>query len=154
MKSATPAAQLEGFMKKFTPEIQRLAKDVLRTMRKLVPGATELVYDNYNALVIGFGPSEHASEAMLSIALYPRWINLFFLQGARLADPRGVLKGSGKIVRNIVVKDVSELDDPYVRKLIAAALKQGSPPIDKAARRRLVVRAVSPKQRARRPEER
>ena len=146
----TPAAQLREFLKKYDPEIQRLAKRVLRKMRALVPGATELVYDNYNALVIGFGPSERASEAMLSIALYPRWIDLIFLRGAKLADPRGVLNGSGKIVRSIVVKDADDLDDPYVRKLIAAAIRQGSPMIDASARRRLVVRAVSEKQRSRR----
>src|ERR1039458_9537409 len=65
-----------------------------------LPGAVQLVYDNYNALVIGFGPSERASEASFSIVLYPRWVTLFFLQGAGLPDPRRLLKGSGKVVRD------------------------------------------------------
>ena len=30
-------------------------------MRAIVPGAIELVYDNYNALVIGFGPTKRAA---------------------------------------------------------------------------------------------
>ena len=67
----------------------RVAKAAVARMRKYVPDAVELVYDNYNALVVGFGPTERASEAVLSIALYPRWVTLFFLQGARLSDPRG-----------------------------------------------------------------
>ena len=29
-------------------------------MRKLVPGATELVYDNWNGLVVGFAPTARA----------------------------------------------------------------------------------------------
>jgi hypothetical protein len=84
----TPAARrLAAFMARYTPEIQIIAEEALPRMRRLLPGAVEMVYDNYNALVIGFGPSERASEAIVSIALYPRWVNLFFLHGARLPDP-------------------------------------------------------------------
>jgi len=38
-----------------------------------------MVYDNYNALVIAFSPNERPSDAIFSIALYPHWVNLFFL---------------------------------------------------------------------------
>ena len=47
-------------------------------LRAAAPGAIELVYDNYNALGIGFAATEKASDVIFSIALYPRWINLFF----------------------------------------------------------------------------
>jgi len=50
-------------------------------MRARLPGAVELVYDNHNALAIGFGPTERASDAVFSIALFPRWVSLFFLRG-------------------------------------------------------------------------
>jgi hypothetical protein len=109
------------------------------------------VYDNYNALVVGFGPSERASEAIVSIALYPRWVTLFFLHGAGLADPKGLLKGSGHRVRHVVLSDVTVLDRPPVRALIRQALAAGPRPIDPRARRRMVIRAVSAKQRPRRP---
>ena len=33
--------------------------------------ALELVYDNYNALAIGYAPTERTSEAIFSIALFP-----------------------------------------------------------------------------------
>jgi hypothetical protein len=39
----------------------------LAKMRARLPGAVELVYDNYNALAIGFGPTERTSEAVFSI---------------------------------------------------------------------------------------
>ena len=81
-----------------------LAKAVLKKMRARLPGAVELVYDNYNALVIGFGPNERASDAVFSIALYPKWINLFFLYGAMLEDPKEILRGSGKQVRRLLLK--------------------------------------------------
>jgi hypothetical protein len=92
-KSAT--AQLATFIAKFTPEVAASTKEALARMRKRWPGAIELVYDNYNALAIGFAPTERASDAVFSIAVYPRWVTLCFLQnGPQLPDPKGLLKGS------------------------------------------------------------
>ena len=39
-------------------------------LRKLLPGAIEMVYDNYNALVIGFSPTERPSDAVLSLVIF------------------------------------------------------------------------------------
>ena len=64
-------------------------------MRALLPCAVETVYDNYNALVFGYGPSEKASECVFPIAAYPKWVTLFFLHGATLPDPDHVLDGEG-----------------------------------------------------------
>ena len=51
--AATPAAQLAGFMAKYTPAMAREGRAALRRMRRLVPGAVQLVYDNWNGLVVG-----------------------------------------------------------------------------------------------------
>ncbi|HVQ32267.1 MAG TPA: hypothetical protein VMV21_21900, partial [Vicinamibacteria bacterium] len=93
MPPASPSAQLAAFLAKFTPEVAALARKAIAALRKRLPGARVLVYDNYNALAVGFGPNERASEAILSIAVYPRWVSLFFLRGKGLADPRKVLRG-------------------------------------------------------------
>ncbi len=137
-------------MAKYDPEIQRLAKKALAKIRALVPGAVELVYDNYNALVIGFGPTERASEAIISLALYPRWVNLFFLQGVKLSDPHKLLKGSGKQVRSIMLRDAADLDREEVRALVARAIERSAKPIQ-TSRRRTIVKSISAKQRPRRP---
>ena len=144
-------AQLEKFLAKFTPEIAGLATAVLAKMRKRLPGAVEMVYDNYNALVIGFCPGERPSDAIFSIALYPRWINLFFVQGKGLRDPENLLKGSGNQVRSIVLESAGTLDDPAVEELIAQALERARVPFDFSQKRKLMIRAVAAKQRPRRP---
>ena len=147
----SPEAQLETFLKKYNPAIADQARAILTRMRARLPGAIQLVYDNYNALVIGFGPSERASEAIFSIALYPRWVTLFFLQGAGLPDPQKLLKGSGKIVRHVVLKSPEDLDLPPVRALMTAALRRADAGIDPNAPGELVIRSISAKQRPRRP---
>jgi hypothetical protein len=147
----SPEAQLEGFLAKYTPEIAGLAKAALVKMRKRLPGAVEMVYDNYNALVIGFCPGERPSEAIFSIALYPRWVNLFFLQGRGLRDPGKRLKGSGNRVRRIVLDSAGTLDDPVVVALMEEAMEGAIVRIDPRGKRRLLIRAIAPKQRSRHP---
>jgi hypothetical protein len=152
MKPKSPAAQLAGFLAKFTPDMARLGKTVLARLRQLLPPAIEMVYDNYNFLVVGFGPTERPSEAVFSIAMYARGVGLCFLDGARLPDPHGLLLGGGKQVRHIKVPTAATLDDPRVRELIAVALKTAPVKFDGTIRRRrLVIKSISAKQRPRRP---
>ena len=93
--AASPTAQLDAFLDKFTPDIAAQARVALRRMRARLPGAQELVYDNYNALAIGFSPTDRTSEALFSIAVFPRWVSLFFLQnGTCLRDPDCYLEGT------------------------------------------------------------
>jgi len=144
--------QLDTFLDKFTPEVAAHARAALRKMRARLPGATELVYDNYNALAIGFSPTERTSEAIFSIALYPRWVSLFFLQnGTRLHDPEAYLEGSGNQVRHIKLKSPGMIDDPAVQELIAQALELSGKKIDASQPRRLIIKSISAKQRPRRP---
>ena len=119
-------------------------------MRRRYPTAVRIVYDNYNALVVGFGPSERASEAMFSIAVYPRWVNLFFLRGANLPDPEKLLLGSGNIVRRIMLRTVDDLNVPGVITLMHEAVARAERPFAVEGKGRLVIRAISAKQRARR----
>jgi hypothetical protein len=146
-----PNKQLAAFLCKYTPDIVALARSTQRKVRAHLPGAVEMVYDNYNALVIGFGPTERASEAILSIVLYPRWVSLAFLWGARLADPEGVLNGSGSQVRHLRLQKAADIDRPAIAALIAQAAAQAPKPFDTARRGRLVIKSISAKQRPRRP---
>lgn len=121
-------------------------------MRRLVPGATELVYDNWNGLVVGFGPSARASEAVVSILMAPTHVTLCFIQdGPSLPDPEGLLKGSGNVVRHVRLTSARDLDKPAVRALVKAAVARSDAPFAKGKRRELAIKSISPKQRPRRP---
>jgi hypothetical protein len=87
-----PEAQLDRFLDAYTPEVAGIARKALMKLRRRLPFATEMVYDNYNALACGFGPSERVSDVVFSIAVYPKHVNFFFLQGAKLPDPDGLLQ--------------------------------------------------------------
>ena len=48
-----------------------MARGALTRLRKLMPGAVQLVYDNAYVLAIGFSATDRASEAVLSVAKLP-----------------------------------------------------------------------------------
>jgi hypothetical protein len=110
-----------------------------------------MVYDNYNALAVGFAPAERVSDAILSVAFYPRWVSVFFLQGVGLPDPAGVLRGTGSVVRHVVLDSIEALDQPEIAALIAAALASARVTLTPDAVGRLIIKSVSAKQRPRRP---
>ena len=147
----TADKQLASFIGKYSPGVAAVAKAALVTMRKRLPGAVELVWDNYNALAIAFGASEKLADVIFSIALYPRWVSLFFKHGATLADPEKLLKGRGNAMRHIVLEGAATLDRFVVRKLMDQAQDSASNPIDPKGKRRIVIKAISAKQRPRRP---
>ena len=99
----------------------------------------------------GFAAGERVKDVVLSLAVYPRWVSLFFMQGRWLADPDGLLKGEGNMVRHIPAITEASFDDPRIEALIEAALDQAQLPIDPSAEPLLVIKSISVKQRPRRP---
>ncbi len=73
------------------------------------------------------------------------------MKGAGLPDPDRVLRGSGKVVRHVVLGNARDLDKPAIRALIEAALARSPKAIDPKARGRMVIKSVSARQRPRRP---
>jgi hypothetical protein len=141
-------AQVESFIDKFSDEVAAQIRAARAEMRRRLPGAYELVYDNYNALAIGYGGSEKLDDVVFSIACFPRWVRLFFFHGAELDDPDGRLEGEGAQVRSLKLPNLAVLDDPPVRALMDQALARR--PIDPAGEGRTIVKSISPNQRRRR----
>jgi hypothetical protein len=144
-----PELQLQSMIDHYSHDIALQARKALEILQRRLPGATRMVYDNYNALVVGFGPNARASEAIFSVALYPRWVTLFFLQGAHLPDTAHILKGEGKVVRHIVLASIDLLDDPNVIALMNAALAE-HPEMTTGTESPLIIKSISAKQRPRR----
>lgn len=147
--TAATAIQVDAFIERFAPEIAERVRAARTVLRSRLPGATELVYDNYNGLVIGYGPGEKTSEAVFSLAIYPRNVLLYFLPGVGLPDPEGLLLGEGKLGRYVCLKDAALLDTPAVVALIGTALDRTKRPLPPMGGR-TIVKSISARQRPRR----
>ena len=148
MKTDSPQKRLAGFIGKFEPRMQTLIRAARRALRKRLPAANELVWDNYNFFVIGYSPTERPSDTVVSIAAASNGVGLSFYRGASLPDPHGILQGSGNQNRYVRLPSARTLEDPRVRALIASAVAQSRIPFE-AKEGTLIIRSVSAKQRPR-----
>ncbi|MEP7000411.1 MAG: hypothetical protein ABI969_08015 [bacterium] len=64
----SPAQQLAAFIAKFDPDVANVIRNCRSALRKIMPTANELVYDNYNFFVIGYCPSERPTDCIVSLA--------------------------------------------------------------------------------------
>jgi len=156
MKKAAPAprknaeTELAGFIDKFTPEMAKAIRAVRAALRKRLPTANELVYDNYNFFVIGYSPTLRPSDCFTQLVADAHGVRLAFYWGSKLPDPAGILLGGGNQNRFIRLESARDLSKPAVEALIRAAAAQGKAPLPKTGRGTLVIRSVSAKQRPRR----
>jgi hypothetical protein len=148
--SADAEEQLKSFIDKFDPKHQALIRALRKTLRKRLPTANELVYDNYNFFVIGFSPTERPSDTIVSIAAAANGVGLAFYRGATLPDPHKFLLGSGAQNRFVRLESAARLADPQVKALIDAAVAQSKTPLPAQGRGKLIIRSVSAVQRPRR----
>jgi hypothetical protein len=152
MTGASPARQLAGFIAKYSPAMAKDMRAALaRLGRQLPSSAVRLVYDNWNGLVVGFGPNERPSDAIVSIFAAPDHITLCFINdGPSLPDPRKLLKGSGNVVRHVRLASARDLETPAIKALVRAAIAQSDVPFPRGNRSPLIVKSISPRQRSRR----
>jgi len=93
--SVSPAKQVATFIAKFDPPIAKLARASRAALRKRLPTAVELVYDNYQALAMGLSTTERTSDCVATIAVFPKSVIPGFYWGSTLPSPTGLLKGGG-----------------------------------------------------------
>src|SRR5947208_9939474 len=96
------------FLKPFEKEITENVLWLREFVWDLYPQSNELIYDNYNALAIGFSPSDKTGDAFCHIAVYSKHANFGFNRGSEINDPENKLVGSGSQVRHLKVKAKSD----------------------------------------------
>ena len=147
----TAETQLASYFAKYEPAMVKLGKALRAKLRARLPGLFEVVYvyENQNALVIAYSPTENGYEGVCSLGLYPRSVKLFFAQGALLSksDPNKLLQGRAT-VRHVVLGTVADFDRAEIEVLMAAALKLAKVRLNANAKGSVIIRAEAQKQRA------
>jgi hypothetical protein len=149
-KSTELEDQLRGFIEKFEPQYQAIIRAARKKLRKRFPTATELVYDNYNFFVIGFGPNDRPSDCIVTIAAAANGVGICFVRGASLPDSDKVLLGAGKQTRFVRLPSADVLEQPAVQTLLSVAAARAQALLPATGCGKLVIRSVSAKQRPRR----
>jgi hypothetical protein len=93
---------------------------IIRALRKFVereaPQFEESVKWGNGCWVKGKDPVSYVYSA-------PDYVQFGFFRGARLKDPKALLRGEGKFVRHIKLSKPSEIDPPAFRALLKQAAR-------------------------------
>ena len=94
--------------------LRLLAQPWFERMRASGPDVRELLHDGWPTACV-------RDAAFAYVAAFAAHVNVGFFHGADLADPSGLLTGSGKRMRHVKLRWGEPIDEVALRDLIAAA---------------------------------
>ena len=119
-----PAA-LDEFLAPFDDEVVAIVHGLRERVLAVMPNAHEFVWDATNAVSLAYTPTRRWQDGICHIAAYTKHANLGFNEGASLADPSGVLEGTGTRIRHVSFRSSADVTagwvDHYLRAALAAA---------------------------------
>lgn len=122
-----PDPQLIGFLGAYDRHIAEIALALREIILEEAPDASESIYQVYT-VAVWFGFSGKMKDMFCYIATNAGHVNLGFPKGATLPDPNRVLEGDGKTMRHIKFAALRDVERPFVRRYIQAAMGLAAPP--------------------------
>ena len=115
--------ELLKFLKPFDKEINEIVFWLREFIWDHYPDSNELIYDNYNALAVGWSPTDRVGHTFCSIAVgrTSKNIHFGFYWGSEISDPEKKLIGQGNQYRYILVKSIPEFPKIYIKTLLKEA---------------------------------
>lgn len=105
------------------PEITMIGERLRSLIHEMHPDVVEVVWPRQRIIGFGLGPKK-GSEHYAYISLHDGHANLGFNFGARLRDPHGIVRGTGKLFRHARVRGLEEAEDPRLRALLEQAIEE------------------------------
>ena len=112
--------EVERLLGSCEPGVAGLARRLCEMILELYPDAVVSVDRND----IGFGSGTGYKGLVFVVALHRRHVNLGLYGGATLADPAGLMEGTGKVHRHVKIRQAGDLERPELRALMVAALSR------------------------------
>lgn len=138
------------FLNPFPENVKEITLWLREFIWDLYPDSNELIYDNYNALAIGFSLTDKAGDVFCSIAVYSKHVNFGFNRGSEIADPKKILNGQGSLYRHLTIKEKSDLPKNYIKILLKEAYKNAVSKLkenSQTLRGKTITKSISAKQR-------
>lgn len=115
------------------PALAAIARRLRAMIRAVDAKAVETVRLGDHAATYGVGPRK-MTDGYAYIMPRRGYVNLGFYQGALLADPDGLLEGTGKGLRHVKIRSLADASRPALGKLVAAAVAMRRGPAHRPAR--------------------
>jgi hypothetical protein len=106
------------------------ARELAHQLRKLVarvmPNVVEVPWPRLRMASYGVGPKKK-SEHFCYISAQKDDVNLGFYYGAELPDPEKLLRGTGKLLRHVKIREVKAIRSRALRRLLEVASRHRMP---------------------------
>lgn len=119
-----PAAQIVSFetlLKGRTPQVRRWARALRKMVKTAAPRAAERGYKGWNVLVFAPTKEMKMKEMFCGISPHKDTVGLYFHHGAKLPDPKKILEGAGKGMRQVKIRSDKDLRAAAIKPLVRAA---------------------------------
>ena len=105
---------IEAWIKQHSGELGAIARRWFEVMRTCGDDVRELLHDGHPTACVG-------DAAFGYVNAFTAHVNVGFFRGAEIADPQGLLQGSGKFMRHMKLRPEQEINTTALMKLIEAA---------------------------------
>ncbi len=105
---------IEVWMHEHAGELGVIAQRWFESMRDCGDDVRELLHDGHPTACV-------ADAAFAYVNAFKAHVNVGFFRGAELADPNGLLEGTGKFMRHVKLRPKGEVDATALMKLIVTA---------------------------------
>jgi hypothetical protein len=112
---------VEKLLEGYPQDVQAIALAARQSLRKWLPGVQESADASAPVIGYSFGPGYRG--LVCTLILSKSGVKLGLVRGSELADPHGLLAGSGKVHRHIQLGAASDLRKAWVSQLVKAAHK-------------------------------
>ena len=115
---------LRELMQDRSDEVVDAALDARTAVLKSAGEYSEIIYETY-CISNAFSYTGKQGQGCIHIATYANHVNIGFDRGTELEDPDGLLKGTGKLIRHIRLKNASDIKQDSIIRLNDKAVEQG-----------------------------
>ncbi len=112
--------EIDVFLASYPAEVADLAHAARGLLKELLPGALETL--DRTAKVIGFAYGPGYKGTLCALILSKAGVKIGLFRGSELPDPKGLLRGEGKVHRHVPLTSLADLKQPGLKPLIKAAL--------------------------------
>ena len=147
-----PPPELLEYLHRYDPAVQSLALGLRKVVHEEMAPCHEYIFAMRSKVVLLYGATERViADGICNIGVFAKHVTLGFPRGTDLDDPAGILKGTGKTMRHITLKKLSDLDRPAIRGYLRQARRRAGLPRRRGRTPDEIVTRVKQKSPARRP---
>jgi len=121
--SAPSPREFEALMGRVVPALRPICSTLRELIVELHEDCVEIVWIHQGIASYGMGPKK-MSQHYAYIAPHSSHVNLGFYRGTSLADPHGLLEGSGKRLRHVKIRLLDEAKSTRLVELLRAAIAE------------------------------